>query len=258
MTAMTYLTNSVLTARAVAAAVTVLALAVPTALPVHAQTRAPTSTRSAYVAPGFAARVPAATSQVVRTLRTNRWCARVWCTVTQAWEKVDGGWRIVRLPSGEQAVFRSSVGPRGFAPVGRRRANDGRTPSGVYPIAVTFSTSATAPGPMPWRQRLPTSTVTNHRGRLYNTWIEEPGRTDGNRPSMRWGFWLGYNNPRLQVGLGPAPVQGKGSGIFYHTSRPGHRWSPTIGCTNLGVPAQMRWVLTWLRPDAEPRVVQHV
>jgi L,D-peptidoglycan transpeptidase YkuD (ErfK/YbiS/YcfS/YnhG family) len=237
------------------AAVTLIVAGLALALTLPAA-GAPASAR-AYVAPGFAARVPATTIQVVRTLRTDRWCARVWCTVTQAWEKVDGQWRIARQPTGEEAVFRSAVGPRGFAPAGRKRQNDGRTPSGVYPITVTFSTSATAPGPMPWRRRLPTSSVTNQRGRLYNTWIEEAGRTDGDRPSMRWGFWVAYNNPRLQVGVGPAPVQGKGSGIFYHTSRPGHRWSPTVGCTSLGVPAQMRWVLTWLRPDTDPRVVQH-
>jgi L,D-peptidoglycan transpeptidase YkuD (ErfK/YbiS/YcfS/YnhG family) len=217
----------------------------------------PAAGARAYVAPGFAARVPATTTQVLRTMRTDRWCARVWCTVTQAWEKVDGQWRVALLPSGEPAVFRSAVGPRGFAPVGGKRQNDGRTPSGVYAIAVTFSTSEAAPGSMPWRRRLPTSSVANQRGRLYNTWIEQPGRTDGDRPSMRWGFWVAYNNPRLQVGDGPAPVQGKGSGIFYHTSRPGHRWSPSVGCTSLGVPDQMRWVLTWLRPEADPRVVQH-
>jgi L,D-peptidoglycan transpeptidase YkuD (ErfK/YbiS/YcfS/YnhG family) len=210
-----------------------------------------------YVAPDFAAQVPATTTQVVRTVRTDRWCARVWCTVTQAWERVDGRWRIVTLPTGERAVFRSAIGPRGFAPVGRKRQDDGRTPSGVFRVAVTFSTSAAAPGPMPWRRRLPTSNVTNYRGLLYNTWIEEAGRTDGNRPSMRWGFWVDYNHPRLQVGVGPRPSPGKGSGIFYHTSRPGHRWSPTEGCTNIGDPARMRWVLTWLRPDADPRVAQH-
>jgi L,D-peptidoglycan transpeptidase YkuD (ErfK/YbiS/YcfS/YnhG family) len=211
----------------------------------------------AYTAPDFATAVPATATQVVRTVRTNRWCSRVWCTVTQAWHKRGGRWRIVRLPSGERAVFRSSVGPKGFAAVGAKRQSDGRTPSGVFPIAVTFSTSATAPGAMPWRRRLPTSNVTNYKGLLYNTWIEESGRTDGTRPSMRWGFWVGYNHPRLQVGVGPQPVQGMGSGIFYHTSRAGYRWNPTEGCTNIGDPAQMRWVLTWLRPDADPRVVQH-
>ena len=113
------------------------------------------------------------------------------------------------------ASFRSTIGPNGF---GKRREGDHRSPSGVYRIRVTFSAGADAPGAMPWKQRRPTSNVTNRAGRLYNTWIEEPWRTNGARASMRWGFIVNYNRPRLQPGVGPKPVAGKGSGIFYHTS----------------------------------------
>jgi L,D-peptidoglycan transpeptidase YkuD (ErfK/YbiS/YcfS/YnhG family) len=199
--------------------------------------------------PPFASLVPDRTSQVVRTVRSRRWCALRWCTVTQAWRKgADGRWRMQRR-------FRSTIGPNGF---GKRREGDMRSPRGVYPITVTFSTGRTPPGAMRWRRRLPTLTVTGEAGRLYNTWIEEPGRTDGDRPSMRYGFWVGYNNPRLHVGDGPRPVPGRGSGIFYHTSRPGQRWIATEGCTQVGNPRSMRWILRWLRPGAHPRVVQDV
>ena len=215
-----------------------------------------TAAASSYTPPAFAARVPPSTTQVIRTVRTNRWCAKRWCTRTQAWEKVDGRWRLARLPTGTPADVRSTIGPSGFRSARTRHEGDGSTPSGVFPIVVTFSTSASAPGAMPWRRRLPTSVVSPTPGRFYNTWIEQRGRTDGARPTMRWGFWVGFNNPRLVVGRGPAPVPGRGSGIFYHTSKPGHRWSPTEGCTNVGDPATMHWVLTWLRPDAHPRVVQ--
>jgi L,D-peptidoglycan transpeptidase YkuD (ErfK/YbiS/YcfS/YnhG family) len=212
---------------------------------------------AAYTAPDFAALVPATTTQVIRTGRTNRWCAKRWCTRTQAWEKRDGQWQVARLATGARAEFRSAIGPSGFRPGRSRHEGDGSTPSGVFPIVVTFSTSASSPGAMPWRRRLPTSVVSGARGRLYNTWFEQRGRTDGDRPTMRWGFWVGFNNPRLSAGKGPRPVPGRGSGIFYHTSKPGHRWSPTEGCTSLGNPTDMRWILTWLRPDADPRVVQH-
>lgn len=197
--------------------------------------------------PRFASRVPARTEQVVRTVRSRKWCAKRWCTVTQAWREADDGtWQKVR-------AFRSTIGPRGF---GKQRQGDLRSPSGVYKIKVTFSTGTGAPGTMPWRRRLPTSTVTDSPNRLYNTWIEERGRTDGDRPSMRYGFVVDYNNVRLRPGVGPKPVIGKGSGIFYHTSRPGERWVPTLGCTQVGNPRQMRWIVRWLRPEAEPRVVQ--
>jgi L,D-peptidoglycan transpeptidase YkuD (ErfK/YbiS/YcfS/YnhG family) len=196
----------------------------------------------------WAARVPADTRQVVRTISRDRWCTRVHCTLTQAWVKRQGRWVLVR-------EFRSSIGPKGW---GKARKNDGRTPVGVFRIKITFSTSPSNPGRMPWRRRLQTSNVTDYEGPLYNTWVEEPWRTDGARPSMRWGFVVDYNNVRLRPGAGPAPAQDAGSGIFYHTSRPGRPWEPSEGCTRVGDPRDMRWLLTWLRPEARPRVVQNL
>jgi L,D-peptidoglycan transpeptidase YkuD (ErfK/YbiS/YcfS/YnhG family) len=208
--------------------------------------------------PAFAARVPIDTTQVVRTVRTHRWCDRVYCTRTQAWEKVGDTWQLATLTDGRVAEFRSTIGPRGFAAPGMRHEGDGTSPTGVFRIKTTFSTGPTNPGLMPWRRRLPTSTVTNYSGRLYNVWIEEPGRTDGNRPSMRYGFWVDYNHARFRNDPGPMAVQGKGSGIFYHTSRPGSEWVATQGCTQVGDPAMMRWIVTWLRPEANPRVANNV
>ena len=69
---------------------------------------------------------------------------------------------------------------------------------------------------------------------------------------MRSGWVLDFNRVRLQPGVGPRPVPGKGSGIFYHTSKPGKPWAPTAGCTQVGNPRQMRWLLRWLRPEAQP------
>lgn len=208
--------------------------------------------------PVFAERVPAATSQVVRTVRTHRWCGRVFCTKTQAWEKVADRWQLARLADGRTAVFRSTIGPHGFAAPGARREGDGTSPTGIYRIKTTFSTTTTNPGQMPWHRRLPTSTVTNYPGRFYNVWIEEPGRTDGDRPSMRFGFWVDYNHARFPGDPRPMAVQGLGSGIFYHTSWPGRRWVATQGCTQVGDPSAMRWIVRWLRPEARPRVANNV
>jgi L,D-peptidoglycan transpeptidase YkuD (ErfK/YbiS/YcfS/YnhG family) len=215
-----------------------------TALP---PTPSPTETSAAVPTPAFASQVPASTSQVIRTVSSDRWCRKRWCTVTQAWERdAAGAWRLLR-------EFRSTISPGGW---GKESQDDMGTPAGVFRIKITFSTSAHNPGRMPWRRRLPTSTVTDEDGPFYNTWIEEPGRTDGDRPSMRWGFVVDYNNVRIRPGVGPAPVPHAGSGIFYHTSRPGKEWVPSEGCTQLGNPADMHWLLTWLDPKAHPRVVQ--
>jgi len=195
--------------------------------------------------PPFAGLLPASTTQVVRTISSRRWCRQIWCTETQAWEKRDGAWQLLRR-------FRSTIGSRGW---GKTREGDLRSPVGVLGITVTFSTS-TRPGPMPWRKRRPTSIVSSAAGADYNTWLEVPGVRSGDRPSMRWGWWTSYNHARLTPGVGPRPVPGKGSGIFYHTSRPGQPWAPTQGCTQVGNPASMRWLTHWLRPGADPRIVQ--
>lgn len=213
----------------------------PAAEPTVEQSRDPAAT-------GWASRLPAGTRQVIRTISTDRWCRKVHCTLTQAWTRSEDGWGLVR-------EFRSSIGPRGW---GKRRMNDGRTPEGVFRIKTTFSTTTDNPGRMPWRRRLPTSNVTDELGPHYNTWLEEAGRTNGDRPSMRWGFVVDYNFVRLRPGAGTAPVQRAGSGIFYHTSSPGKRWAPSEGCTQVGDPRDMHWLLTWLQPDARPRVVQNL
>jgi L,D-peptidoglycan transpeptidase YkuD (ErfK/YbiS/YcfS/YnhG family) len=207
--------------------------------------------------PSWARTLPADTTQVVRTTSTHVWCSQVYCTKTEAWEKVDGRWQLAKGPGRDgKAVFRSTIGPRGFAPEGKRREDDGRTPSGIYGIAVTFSATAKNPGTMPWKQRRPGSYVSSSHGNDYNTWLEDGSR--GTRPSMQYGFWVAYNNPRLVPGQGPKPVPGLGSGIFYHTSWPNSRWIPTIGCTQIGEPSQMKWVLQWLRPEAKPLVLNNI
>ncbi|HUP99155.1 MAG TPA: hypothetical protein VM093_01725 [Aeromicrobium sp.] len=212
-------------------------------------TQTSSADRSALPHPAWTDSLPTSTRQVVRTISTRRWCTEVYCTVTQAWERQpDGRWVTVRQ-------FRSAIGPTGW---GKRTQDDGGTPDGVFRIKITFSTGSQNPGRMPWRRRLPTSTVDEKPGPTYNTWIEEPDRTDGDRPSMRYGFVVDYNHVRLRPGVGPAPVPDAGSGIFYHTSRPGHRWEPSEGCTRIEDPEAMRWLLTWLEPDAHPRVVQNL
>ena len=209
---------------------------------------APAQTQERTDEPAWASLVPAGTTQVVRTVSSHEYCRRVWCTVTQAWEKDDeGSWTKVR-------EFRSMIASRGW---GKRHEGDYRSPGGVFTIAVTFTTGAENPGEMPWKRRRPTSIVSSTAGPSYNTWLEVRGVTSGNRPSMRSGWVVDYNNVRIRPGVGPRPVPGKGSGIFYHTSKPGDRWSPTAGCTEVGNPRQMRWLLTWLRPGAQPRIVQN-
>ena len=205
--------------------------------------------------PAVFQQLPASTSQVVRVVRTNEWCRKAYCTRIEAWRKGPRGrWGRVKI-SGKHAWVRSQIGPNGFAAVDAKRQGDGRTPTGRFAIATTFSTDRTNPGTrMPWKQRKPTSSVTNYRGRYYNTWIEERGRTDGDRAAMRYGFWVSYNSPRLIPGRGKAPVQGRGSGIFVHATSPKDPYGPSEGCVMAAV-GHVRWLVKWLDPRLNPRVV---
>jgi len=228
---------------------------IPPILPAPAQNPGPVKTHVQQ--PAWAAGLPSDTTQVIRTTYSHQWCSQIYCTKTEAWEKVGGAWRLAAGPGLDgKAVFRSTVGPRGFAAPGRRRADDGRTPAGMYSIFLTFSTTTKAPGPMPWRRRLATSVIGSVPGPTYNTWMENG--SGGDRPSMQYGFWLNYNNPRLTPGAQPSPDPDLGSGIFYHTSWPNTRWLPTYGCTNVSLPDQMRWLVAWLRPGADPRVLNNI
>jgi L,D-peptidoglycan transpeptidase YkuD (ErfK/YbiS/YcfS/YnhG family) len=221
----------------------------------------PTAAR-AVDAPSSAGTVPAAvqalpltTRQAVRVTRTNRWCSRIYCTQVHAWQRNSAGqWNRIAISSRALAV-RSQIGPAGFAPAGRKRQGDMRTPTGVYRIATTFSVGPNPGTKMPWRQRLATTTVSNRYGRYYNTWIQERGRTDGTRPAMRYGLWVAYNNPRLTPGVGPAPVRGLGSGIFFHVGKPGYEYQPSEGCVQLPNVADMKWLMLWLDPKFRPRIL---
>ena len=214
--------------------------------------------QSAVTVPAVPAAVqalPATTRQAIRATRTNRWCAQVYCTQVRAWERnAAGEWRRVAI-AGRAYAVRSQIGPAGFAPPGAKRQGDMRTPTGVYGIATTFSVGPNPGTTMPWRQRLATTTVSNKYGRYYNTWIQERGRTDGTRPAMRYGLWVAYNNPRLAPGVGPAPLRGAGSGIFFHVGRPGYEYRPSEGCVQLVNTADMRWLMLWLKPESRPRIL---
>ena len=59
----------------------------------------------------------------------------------------------------------------------------------------------------------------------------------------------------LTPGVGPAPVRGAGSGIFFHVGKPGYEYRPSEGCVQLVRVEDMRWLLLWLDPAARPRIL---
>ncbi len=221
--------------------------------------KAPKAQPKTITGPDWTRALPRDTTQAVRTVRSRQWCAQVYCARTEFWERSDDGvWRIAKGPGKNgKAVFRSQIGARGFAPEGKRRQNDLRSPTGIFGIKVAFSTTQDSPTEMPWRRRLPSSVVSSTPGKTYNTWIEDSDVRGGDRRMMSWGFWIDYNYPRLAIGEGRKPVPGRGSGIFLHTSNAGRPWAPTLACIQIGDPAQAKWIVRRLDPDANPRVVNN-
>lgn len=203
--------------------------------------------------PSFRA-LPPGTGQVVRALPTRRWCPQVYCAQLEAWQRGPRGYWWRAAIAGRGYAVRAQTGPRGFGEYGVKREGSGHTPTGIYAMVTTFSTGPNPGTRMRWRQRLATSVVSGQAGPLYNTWIEQPGRRDGARPSMRYGLWTSYNNSRMVPGVGAAPLPGFGSGIFVHSTSPTRPYAPTAGCV-ASDPANLAWLLRWLRPVYRPRIL---
>jgi L,D-peptidoglycan transpeptidase YkuD (ErfK/YbiS/YcfS/YnhG family) len=148
----------------------------------------------------------------------------------------------------------SAPPPPGYA---IKREGDGCSPAGVFRIGQAFGYAAQAPSlQVPYLGITATHiAVDDPQSRHYNQIVDSDSvacdwtskemmlREDG---LYRWGAVIGHN---------PANVSGAGSCIFFHLWRgPGH---PTAGCTAMAE-EDLRTVLEWLSPAAEPRLVQAV
>ncbi|HYO31717.1 MAG TPA: L,D-transpeptidase family protein [Nocardioidaceae bacterium] len=182
-------------------------------------------------------------------------------------------WR--RLPSGEWALAHGPVpaviGYGGWVVATQRRQSTGTTPAGRFALPTAFG-RLSDPG-----TRLPYRRVDGN-----DWWPYEPRdpatyniyqRHRAPRTDWRRGFAehlvgyprqyslavvVGFNLPRgvhysrsrrQWVATSPADTK-RGGGIFLHVRGDGL----TAGCVAMSRP-EMRWLLRWLRPAAEPRVV---
>ena len=173
----------------------------------------------------------------------------------------EGRGRLAARRPPERCTSRVPVhdrGARGFAPEGRRRQGTDTSPTGVFTIKVTFSTTRPTPG----------DAVEAPEADFGGAQLQQPPlqhvdrgarRTDGDRASMRYGFWVGYNNPRLKVDVGPAPVRGLGSGIFYHTSPIGEKWTTDArAAPRSASPRRCAGSCGWLNRPPAARRQQHL
>jgi L,D-peptidoglycan transpeptidase YkuD (ErfK/YbiS/YcfS/YnhG family) len=161
----------------------------------------------------------------------------------QAFSKSSTGWKRIAGP------WTAWIGRDGFAPPGKKREGDGRTPTGSYHFSFFFGVDAKPQVRYPWRHAA-----------TYDVWDDDPA-------SPRYNLWV---NTRLHsAGIDPEPlhvqpsyddvaviayntarVPGLGSAIFLHVTH----HSATSGCVALPR-AELLRLLRWLNPHDHARII---
>jgi zinc D-Ala-D-Ala dipeptidase len=159
-------------------------------------------------------------------------------------EKKNGLWHVA-FPA-----FGGSIGEKGFAPIGQKREGDGKTPSGIFPLGVSFGYDASVATKMPYRQATEDDFwVDDVNSEEYNTWVKgEPHAASWERMKReddlyKYGVVIEYNAKPI--------VRGKGSAIFLHVWKP---WKSTSGCVSMSEEMVLK-ILGWLDPDKKPLVI---
>ncbi|MBW4698002.1 MAG: L,D-transpeptidase family protein [Aphanocapsa lilacina HA4352-LM1] len=171
------------------------------------------------------------------------------------WKPVGDPWPIV-LGSGGLGWGQGLAAPAGGGPT--KREGDGRSPAGVYRLNETYGYSSAPPPGTAVTYRALTAAdrcVDDPQAREYNrivsigpdrpeTWSSaEVMRRDDEL--YRWVIVVAHNSD--------PPRPAGGSCIFLHV------WagaaSPTAGCTAMAR-GRIETLLSWLRPEAEPVIVQ--
>lgn len=143
----------------------------------------------------------------------------------------------------------------------QKREGDGRSPAGVFALGTAFG-YAGASDPVVRALAYPylpsndtVQCIEDPNSRYYNSFHDRASTPDADWSDTdtlhrkddlyRWGVFVKHN-------ASPA-IPGGGSCIFLHGWR--GAGSPTAGCTAMDL-AQLEQVVRWLRPDANPMLVQ--
>src|SRR5579859_364753 len=158
-----------------------------------------------------------------------------------AYRRTSHGWRRVLGP------WAARIGRNGFAPPGRKREGDGRTPSGSFSIPFFFGAGPNPGFRFQYRRTGPCDFWDDDPASpRYNEWVDSrrasPGRNPEpmDVPAYADGLVIGYNTAR---------TPGLGSAIFLHRSI----GIATAGCVTLP-PGELLPLLRWLDPAGSPRI----
>ncbi|GAA1803293.1 L,D-transpeptidase family protein [Planosporangium flavigriseum] len=151
----------------------------------------------------------------------------------------NGGWHRVLGPAPAR------IGSGGFS--WSHKEGVPNTPIGVFTVPLAFGT-ANPDTKMTWRTVTSDSVwVDDPNSAYYDTWQSAPA--DGrwasaeqlNVPTYRLALWMNVN---------PNHTPGEGSAFFVHLPVAG----ATAGCVAVDE-ASLRWLMGWLDPAAQPRIV---
>lgn len=210
--------------------------------------------------PAMAFELPENTTQCVVGIAPDWGSSKV---TLHAYEKKHGRWQRVLGPWPGRLGKAGLVWGLGLNPVPAgaplKREGDGKAPAGVFRIGGAWGYDASI-------RRHPK--LSYRRITPRDLWVEDPESPDYNRhlvlghdPAGAWEkkqqmrqndhahslkLFIAHNAP-------PKVVKGRGSAIFFHIWRGGGS-KPTAGCTTLAE-ANLRSLIAWLDPDAEPLYV---
>lgn len=164
----------------------------------------------------------------------------------ELWElRADARWHR------KQTFTGARFGYRGLATAAAKREGDGKTPMGQYRIPFAFGTAAKPSGTKIEYRRVDRNDqwCTRSGSRHYNRWMSAPNANCTAKQAevlskyaqYRYGAVVDYNS-RQQAN--------RGSAIFVHV----HGRGSTAGCVSVTA-GQMQTMLSWLRPEQNPRIV---
>jgi L,D-peptidoglycan transpeptidase YkuD (ErfK/YbiS/YcfS/YnhG family) len=167
-------------------------------------------------------------------------------TNVYAAEKRGDKWQMAFEP------FNAVIGRNGFAASGEKREGDGKTPSGIYPLKMTFGYDATIGTKMPYRQVLADDIwVDDPQADDYNRWVKKSETRAASYEIMKrddnlykYGIVIEYNTSPV--------IKGYGSAIFLHIWK-GESF-PTAGCVAVSEEDIIK-ILGWLDPAASPLII---
>jgi L,D-peptidoglycan transpeptidase YkuD (ErfK/YbiS/YcfS/YnhG family) len=167
-------------------------------------------------------------------------------TTLYAMETRENNWQMAFEP------FNAVIGRNGFATTGEKKEGDGKTPSGIYPLKMTFGYGESAKTKMPYRQSLADDIwVDDTYDEDYNRWAKKSETPAASYEIMKrednlykYGIVIEYNTDPV--------IRGNGSAIFLHIWK--GEGIPTAGCVAVSEEDIIR-ILGWIDPAESPLII---